>query len=112
MNAMNDVATLRTIIGRSRDADGYRNGSVTRDMVVYCKANTASRAEVYEALRSGIRVQMIAQINADDYRAACVVSDGRKYRPSVFLFDNTEYSIARAYQKDDITMELSLSEVE
>lgn len=112
MNAMNDVAVLQTQTARTRDKDGYRTGTATSDLSVYCKIKTATRAETYEALRSGLKVKLVALINADDYNAACVEIKGKKVKPSILQFDGTDYSIVRAYQKDDITMELSLSEVE
>lgn len=112
MNAMNDVATLRTLTAKSRDKDGYMSGEVKSDLPVYCKIKTATRAEAYEALRSGLSVRLTALINADDYNAACVEVGSRKIKPSLLIFDGATYSIVRVYQKDDILMELSLSEVE
>lgn len=112
MNAMNDLATLRTQTARTRDKDGYYSGSTTSDLDVYCKIKSATRSEVYEALRSGVSVKIMALVYADDYRAACVTVSGKKVKPSTLLFDGTEYSIVRVYQKDDVIMELSLSEVE
>ena len=101
-----------TIEARTRDKDGYYSGSTTSDLAVYCKIKSATRSEVYEALRSGVSVKIMALVYADDYRAACVTVSGKKTKPSTLLFDGTEYSIVRVYQKDDVIMELSLSEVE
>ena len=112
MNAMNDVAILRTVVESTRDADGYRRAAENTDVTLYCKVRTSTRAEMYEAMRSGLKVTMSAEINAEDYKAACVTINGRKRKPSVFLHDDTEYTIVRAYQKNDVVMELSLSEVE
>lgn len=113
MNAMNDLAVLKTLVPPERDADGYRRMAEPAETTIYCKVNTASRAEVYEALRSGIKVSMSATVNADDYKTAIVVgAGGKKVKPSVLVHDGTDYTITRAYQKDDVLMELSLSEVE
>lgn len=112
MNAMNDVALLTTVTGATRDTDGYKTAPTESGITIFCKIKTATRSEVYEALRSGLKVQMVAVVNADDYNAGIVTVSDKKIKPSLLTFDGTDYAIVRAYQKDDITMELSLSEVE
>lgn len=108
----NDVAVLKTKKAGTKDADGYRSGTTYKDTTILCEVKTASRAEAYEALRSGIKVQMVATIDTGDYDLACETVDGKKYRPSLLVFDSTTYNITRVYRRGLGVMELSLSEVE
>lgn len=111
MNAMNDILTLKTMTGITRDESGFRQESYLENDI-FCEIKSAKRSEVYEAMRNGIKVSIIAKINVIDYQEATVVVDGKKHKPSRVVYDLTEYEIIRTYQTNDNYIELTLSEVE
>jgi len=85
----------------TRDSDGYETSVVETKTEVFCSIiGGVARTEMYEALRSGIKLSATAEIWEDDY-------DGER----ILKHETQEYSIVRVYPSGHGTLELSLEEV-
>jgi len=111
MKMMNDLLILKTLNSSTRDDSGFRTETYL-EKEIFCEIKSATRSEVYEAMRNGMKVSIIAKINVEDFKGQTIIVDGKKVKPSLVKYDLSEYEIIRTYQTDDNYIELTLCEVE
>lgn len=112
MIAQNESVKLITIANTGKDADGFPIEEVLQETEMFASVQSVKMSEYYAALREGIRASKTIVINSDDYDGCLIKKDDKKYRPNFVEIDSEKFAIARLYQKDDYTMELTLQEVE
>lgn len=94
-----DVIDLITY-EETADAAGYVT-KVASSRTVFCTfVKGVSRAEFYEATRSGIQLNATVELWEDDYQDE-----------EFMEFNNVEYKVTRVYATGNGTVEISLSEV-
>ena len=81
-----DKITLRAV-SASLDSYGDASKSYT-DTTVWANKKSATRAEFYGANAAGIKVDLVFEVNAEDYKGQTVVQYG-----------SVNYEVMRAYQK-------------
>lgn len=96
---MNEEAVLITVTNTT-DADGFPVETTARQ-TVYVRVKSATRAEFYEALRSGVRVSMMFDVRVEDFERA-----GGATR---IEYAGKTYDIVRTYQADKSMIELVCS---
>lgn len=85
-------------VSTERDKDGFPKANV---QLTECFADvqSAKRSEFYEALRSGIKMDIVCKVKSIDYG-----------RQKYVRWENTWYRVVRAYRVEDWT-ELNCEEV-
>lgn len=94
-----DICQL-VAVSNLRDADGYSTVRETARQVFCSIIAGVSRAEMYEALKAGIKLSATAEIWEDDYN-----------HESQLEHDGVRYKIIRCYPTGNGTLELALEEV-
>ena len=105
----NEVITLITVITALEN--GFRKEKERHTLEVMAAVKSARQTEFYQAIHEGMKVEVVAVVNLDDYKAAAVTVDGKTVRPSLAVYEGTTYKIVRPWMKAR-RLELSLQEVE
>lgn len=111
MNAFNDIAVLKTKIGTSKNANGFRT-DIFGDTEMDCEIRSVTYAEFYSAYGAKLKVTKKIKVDVYDYESAIKIVDGKKIKPSLVEIDGELFNIVRMYQVNDIQCELSLAEIE
>ncbi|MCM1057895.1 MAG: phage head closure protein [Firmicutes bacterium] len=106
----NEVITLVTVLSELNES-GFQQEKERHTLEVMAEVKSARQTEFYQAIHEGMKVEIVALVNEDDYRAAAVTVDGRTVRPSLAIYEGTTYKIVRDWMKVR-RRELSLQEVE
>ncbi|MCM1192901.1 MAG: hypothetical protein NC123_15665 [Butyrivibrio sp.] len=106
----NEVITLITVI-TELNASGFPQEKERHALEVMAEIKSARQTEFYQAIHEGMKVETVAIVNKDDYKAAAVTVEGKTVRPLLAVYDGTTYKIVRAWTKPR-HLELSLQEVE
>lgn len=85
-------------VSTERDKDGFPKADV-QITAVFADVQSAKRSEFYEALRSGIKMDIACRIRSLDYS-----------RQKYVRWEGTWYKVVRAYWKEDWT-ELNCEEI-
>lgn len=107
----NEVIDLVVII-KKPDKDGFAGEERIVANDIMAKIKSVKRSEFYQAARDRMNLQLVAEINRDDFEVAAVMNDGVKIKPTRVRYDGCEYKIARTYNTSDVDMELTLQEDE
>ena len=96
-----------TLIRRTFQKDEYGVDKVIleRNLDIFCKADYPTRAEYFEASRSGLRPALKFVIHPLDYNW-----DGKDTNPTEIEYEGKIYTVYRAYQPDADHLELYTEE--
>lgn len=112
----NELITLITVLGEKRDKSGFLTGEETVETEVFAGIKSVGRTEFYEALRNGIKVVIIFEIDRDDFKMSerkIEVDDRlKKISATKIIHDDTEYLIHRTYLNKAGKLEVTCREVE
>ncbi|MCM1213312.1 MAG: phage head closure protein [Lachnospiraceae bacterium] len=110
----NELIRLETVVGSTRNANGFREKEETAQTEVFCAVKSVTGQEFYDAQRSGTRADIIFVVDRDDLEMASRIVGGKKIQPSRVIHDGTTYSIIRGYahEKRPYDLELTCEEVE
>ena len=89
-----------------KDKEGFPI-SDPHETETYAEEKSATRTEVYEALRTGVDVKTILEIRQEDWEATRHIVDGKPEYARKIKFDGCTYDIIRAYRKGKATVELT-----
>ena len=90
----------------SKDKDGFPI-EIPRAFDVYVDEKSVRRSEKYEAMRSGISVDLVLELRIEDWeRTAHVVDEKKEYARKV-QYDGCLYNIIRTWKNGKATIELS-----
>ena len=106
----NEVITLIAVI-TELETSGLQKERERHTLEVMAEIKSARQTEFYQAIHEGMKVEVVAVVNIDDYKAAAVTVDGKTVRPSLAVYDGVTYKIVRPWMKAR-RLELSLQEVE
>ena len=107
--SMTSIIVLKTQKEDNIDASG-RQHPTWKETTVFAYSKSIKMTEYYEANRNAIAVSKIFGMNIVDYEAAAVIDNIVK--PKTLVEDGTEYRIVRAYEMNDVIVELTVAEVE
>lgn len=112
----NKLIELVTVLGSEEDTDGFRTEEKTEKVEVFAEIKSVGRTEYYEAVRAGMRADIIFVVDADDFKLSEreIIVDGetRKVKASKIIHDGTTYLIHRTFVKGSGLMEITCREVE
>ena len=107
---------LITVLGAEKDASGFKTSEQSVNTEIFADIKSVNRAEYYEALRNGMSVSIIFEVNPDDFELADknVEDNGkpRKISASRVSYGDKMYRIIRTYKNRSGMLELTCSEVE
>ena len=106
------IIQLVTITGHAKDADGFVTGEEVSTVEIFAEEKSVGRTEHYEAMRNGIRVDIIFSVDPEDFELGKVVTEEKNIRPTQVIYEGTKFAIERTYKKDMHSMELTCREVE
>lgn len=117
MITMNDkLIELVTVLKNETDRDGFRTKEHTAKVEVFADIKSVGRTEYYEAVRSGMQVNIIFVVDEDDFKLSeheiIVNGETKKVKASKIIHDGTTYLIHRTFVKDSGQMEITCREVE
>ena len=90
-------------IGKDEDGFAIEN---RKELQVYAKELSVKRAEAYEAMRAGVKVEIILEIRQEEWEQTKHMEDGKRRYASKISFDGCEYEIIRTYKKGKSMIEL------
>lgn len=108
----NELILLETVLGCTRNGNGFQEKEETAQTEVFCAVKSAGRKEFYDAERSGYKASTIFVVDHDDFETAARDVAGKKVRASRVVYNNVRYLIHRTYVKEYGDMELTCEEVE
>lgn len=113
---LNEVIYLITETETEYDADGFNQGNIRVESKVFAEVKTTTYKEYYAADRNGEKVTDVFVVGEDDYNHSMWRDgSGKKIRPSLIRYDDTEYKIVRRYRRatnSNYLIELTCVEVE
>lgn len=109
--SMTSIVILKTQKEDNIDASA-RQHPTWKETTVFAYSKSIKMTEYYEASRNAIAVSRIFGMNIADYEAAAVIVEGKKVKPKMLVADGTKYRIVRAYEMNDVIVELTVAEVE
>lgn len=80
-----------------KDEDGF---PVTQQhgYAAYGEKKSATRMEVYEAMRAGVEVKAVFEVRLEDWEETKHLNNGRTEYARKIVYDGEEYEIVRAYE--------------
>lgn len=113
----NKLITLVTVIEEERNNNGFKTGEQTYEVEIFADEKSVGRTEQYEALRSGIEVNIIFCVAPDDFslsKQEIIKKDGstRKINASRIRHEENEYLIVRTFKNKQGMLEITCREVE
>ena len=113
----NKLITLVTVLSEERSSSGFKTGEQTHEVEIFADDNSVSRAEQYEALRTGIEVNIVFCVDPDDFllsKQEILKKDGsvRKIKASRIKYEGAEYLIVRSFKNKRGMLEITCKEVE
>lgn len=112
----NELIELVTVLGSETDADGFRTEEKINKESVFADIKSVGRTEYYEAVRSGMKVNIIFVVDPDDFklseREITVDGESKKVKATKIIHDGTTYLIHRTFVTDSGRMEITCREVE
>lgn len=106
------VIQLVTIKGKKKDADGFVTAEELHTVEIFAEEKSVGRTEYYEAMRNGIRVDIIFSVDPEDFELGKIMAEEKYIRPAYVINDGVKYAIERSYKKDLHSLELTCKEVE
>ena len=103
---------LVTVKGNTKDADGFVTGEDISTVEIFAEEKSVGRSEHYDAMRNGIRVDIIFSVDPEDFELGTVLVEGKKVKPKRIIYDGTTYKIERTYKPDMHSLEMTCKEVE
>lgn len=88
-----------------KDPDGF---AVEKECTaeIYVIEKSVARAEYYESMRAGIKVQRVFEVRQEDYELSLHMVNGRKSYATRIQYDGEDYDIIRTYSKDKSHLEI------
>lgn len=112
----NELVKLVTVVGDAKDDDGFRTEEHTEKEEVFAEIKSVGRTEYYEAVRAGMKVNIIFVVDPDDFklseREITVDGASKKVKASKIIHDGTTYLIHRTFVTESGRMEITCREVE
>ena len=104
---MDEEAKL-LIITNSKDTDGF---PVTekQEIPIFVREKSATRAEFYEALRTGIQIKTVLETRQEDWELSAHIVGKKKEYASQIEYDGSVYDIVRTYRNDKSMIEIICS---
>lgn len=111
-----ELITLVTVTGRLKDNSGFQTGEETAEAEVFAGIKSVGRTEYYEAVRAGVKANIIFLVDADDFKLSeqTIEVEGapKKVRAAKIIYDETEYLIQRIFRNNFGMLEITCGEVE
>ncbi|MCM1264317.1 MAG: hypothetical protein NC313_16525 [Butyrivibrio sp.] len=112
----NELITLITVLEEKRSKSGFLEGEETVETEIFAGIKSVGRTEFYEALRNGIKVVIMFEVDPDDFKLAerKIEVDGafKKISASKVIYDDILYLIHRTYLNKAGKFEVTCREVE
>lgn len=112
----NELIELVTVLGSEKNANGFRTEEHVEKAEVFASIKSVGRTEHYEAVRSGMKVNIIFVVDPDDFklseREITVDGTSKKVKASKIIHDGTTYLIHRTFITESGRMEITCREVE
>lgn len=112
----NELIELVTVLGSEENENGFQTEEETAKVEIFAEIKSVGRTEYYEAVRSGMKVNIIFVVDPDDFKLSEreITVDGKikKVKASKIIHDGTTYLIHRTFVKDSGLMEITCREVE
>lgn len=104
---LNEEATL-LVVTNGKDGDGF---PVTQkqEIPIFVRERSVTRAEFYEALRSGIQARIILEVWQADWELSAHTAGKKKEYASQIEYDGAVYDIVRTYKNDKSMIEIVCS---
>lgn len=90
----------------SKDEDGFPVKK-PKQLEVYVKEKSVRRSEKYEAMRSGISVDLVLELRIEDWERTAHVVNGKKQYAGKVQYDGCQYDIIRSWKNGKAMIELS-----
>ena len=110
MAQMNDEITLKCVLPKTLDADGFPTEEQTYSRNVFAYVKSVRQTEYYEAMRDGIKAQIVFEVYPFEYYVED--GEGNQLSPNKIVYNGKEYKVVRPYQKGASFLELTCAEVE
>lgn len=105
---MDEEAKL-LIITNGKDEDGFPVETTKKEIPIYVNEKSATRAEFYEALRTGIKVKTVLETRQEDWELSAHMVDGKREYATRIEYDGSVYDIVRTYKSDKSMIEIICS---
>lgn len=89
-----------------KDEDGFPK-ETRNSAEVYASKKSVKWAEVYDAMRAGVSVEMILELRVEDWELSAHMVNGQKEYARKVQYDGREYDIIRAYERPKSKIELT-----
>lgn len=96
------------IVENGKDESGFPVEKL-KEIPIFVREKSVTRAEYYEALRSGITVKTVLETRIEDFEQSAHMVDGRKQYATRIKYDDSMYDIVRTYRNDKALMEIICS---
>lgn len=110
------MVELVTVLDVKKDDSGFCVSENVAKTEIFAGVKSVARIEYYEALRNGIHVSIIFEVDLDDFklseREIQVNNEQKKVKATKVIYDGTTYLIRRTYSNDRGMLEMTCSEVE
>ncbi len=103
---------LVTVKGQTKDEDGFVTGEDLNVEEIWAEEKSVGRAEYYEAMRSGVRVDVIFSVDPEDFELGTVLVDEKRIKPTQVIYEGVLYKIERTYKVKRHSLEMICKEVE
>lgn len=90
----------------TKDDDGFPVNKETA-VEVYGREKSATRSEVYKAMRAGVTVQTVFEIRQEDWEETKHTVDGKTEYARLAEYDGRKYDIIRTYRTGKSKIEVS-----
>lgn len=104
---MNEEAKL-LVVTNAKDEDGFQIEK-KREIPIFVREKSATRAEFYEALRSGVSIKTVLETRLEDWEQSAHMVAGKKEYATQIEHDGSVYDIVRTFRNDKAMIEIMCS---
>lgn len=91
---------------RTKDKDGFPQNE-KKEIPVYVKEKSITRAEFYAAMRDGIKVSRIFEVRREDWEESRHMVNGKPVYATAVFVEDAAYDILRSYATDKSMVEIT-----
>jgi SPP1 family predicted phage head-tail adaptor len=100
-----DEEAKMLIVTNEKDEDGFPVEK-KQEIEIFVREKSATRAEYYEALRSGITIKIVLETRQEDWELSAHMVAGKKQYATQIEYDGSIYDVVRTYKNDKSLMEI------
>ena len=94
------------VVTNGQDEDGFPS-EVETEYPVFVREKSATRAEFYAALNTGITISIVFEMRIEDFNGTMYMSaNNKKAYATRIRYDGATYDIVRTYRTDKSMIEL------